>query len=150
MPEVYSQQDIDAISRIHHKIYYKMLHSNFEDNYPMIKGLTPLEMGVLGVLSEFPNAMLKEITQRLAVPKSTLTSVIDRLERRGYINRAISKTDRRSFELLLTEDGKCAQQQHIESEQAAYKKLAGALDTREEVAELIKLLEKIAENFDVE
>lgn len=147
MAQIYNQNDIDAINKIHHKIYYKMLHSKFEDNYPKIKGLSPLEMGVLGVLSDFPGAMLKEIAERLAVPKSTLTSVIDRLERRGYLNRTISKTDRRSFELLLTEDGKAAQQQHIESEQAAYKKLVCALDTPEEVAEFVTLLKKIAENL---
>lgn len=147
MSEIYSQKDIDAISKIQHTIYYKMLHSNFEDNFPKIKELTPLEMGVLGVLFEFPGAMLREIAQRLAVPKSTLTSVIDRLERRGYVNRAISKSDRRSFELLLTEDGKDAQRQHVEYEQAAYKKIVGALDTPEEVAMLITLLEKVAERF---
>jgi DNA-binding MarR family transcriptional regulator len=147
MSELYSQNDIDAISRIHHKIYYKMLHSNFEDDFPKIKGLTSLEMGVLGVLYEFPGAMLRDIAERLAVPKSTLTSVIDRLERRGYINRIISNNDRRSFELLLTEDGKSAQQQHIDSEQTGYKKIAGALDTPEEVAQLIRLLEKVAEHL---
>jgi DNA-binding MarR family transcriptional regulator len=147
MPEIYSQDDIDALSRIHHTIYYKMLHSNFEDNFPKIKGLTSLEMGVLGVLSEFPGEMLRDIAERLAVPKSTLTSVIDRLERRGYINRTISRNDRRSFELLLTEDGKCAQQQHIESEQTGYKQIVDALDTPEEIAELIRLLGKVAEHF---
>lgn len=148
MPDLYSQKDIDAISRIQHKIYYKMLHSNLEDNFPKVKQLTPLEMGVLGVLYEYPGAMLREIAQRLAVPKSTLTSVIDRLERRGYVNRAISKSDRRSFELLLTEDGKDAQRQHVEYEQAAYKKFIGALDTPEEIGALIRLLEKVAKNFE--
>lgn len=147
MPEIYSQKDIDAFIRIHHVIYYKMLHSSIEDDFPKIKGVTPLEMGVLRVLFESPGAMLREISDKLAVPKSTLTSVIDRLERRGYVFRVIGKKDRRSFEIHLTDDGKAAQKQHIESEQALYKKVAGALDSPEEVTELISLLEKIAGRF---
>jgi DNA-binding MarR family transcriptional regulator len=147
MPEPYNEKDIEAFSRIHHTVYYKMLHSSFEDNFPMIKGLTPLEMGVLGVLSEKPGAMLREIAQKLAVSKSTLTSVVDRLERRGYVHRAISQKDRRSFELVLTEDGKCAQQEHIACEHAMYEKIASALDTPEEIASLIALLNKVAERF---
>ena len=143
----YNEKDIEAISRIHHEIYYKMLHENFEDRFPKIKGLTPLEMGVLGALSEKPGAMLREIAERLAVAKSTLTSVVDRLERRGYVHRAISPRDRRSFELILTEDGKCAQREHIASEHTIYRKMAGALDSPEEVSDLIRLLAKVADRF---
>jgi DNA-binding MarR family transcriptional regulator len=147
MSEIYSRKDIDTLSRIHHKVYYKMLHTDFEDNFPQIKGVTPLEMGVLRVISENPGAMLYEIAQNLNTPKSTLTSVVDRLEKRGYVNRVISSKDRRSFELLLTRKGRSAQQQHIESEELIYKKIASALDTPEEVATLITLLEKIVERL---
>ena len=147
MAEPYSEKDIEALSKIHHAFYYKILHSNYEDHFPKIKGLTPLEMGVLGVLSEAPGAMLREIAQMLAVSKSTLTSVVDRLERRGYVNRAISKKDRRSFELILTEDGKAAQQEHVASEHGLYSKIVGALDSPEEVSALLTLLDKVADRF---
>lgn len=147
MPEKVTQKDVEALSRIHHTLYYKMLHGNFEDDYPKLKGLTPLEMGILRALAESPGALLREIAEKLVVPKSTLTSAIDRLERHGYITRAIGKKDRRSFELLLTEDGKLAQQEHIESERAVYRKVADALDTPEEVAALITLLQKVARRF---
>ena len=36
---------------------------------------------------------------------STLTSVLDRLERRGYVVREMDAADRRSFRLVLTESG---------------------------------------------
>lgn len=147
MAENYNEQDIEAISKIHHEIYYKMLHENFEDQFPKIKGMTPLEMGVLGALSENSGAMLREIAEKLAVAKSTLTSVVDRLERKGYVHRAISPRDRRSFELVLTEDGKCAQREHIASEHAVYRKMAGALDSPEEVSDLIRLFTKVADRF---
>lgn len=147
MAENYNEKDIQALSKIHHEFYYKVLHSHYEDRFPKIKNLTPLEMGVLGTLSENPGAMLREIADTLAVSKSTLTSVVDRLERRGYIYRAISQKDRRSFELILTEDGKCAQQEHIASERGLYGKIVDALDSPEEVASLILLLQKVADRF---
>lgn len=143
----YNEKDIEALSIIHHGIYYKVLHRNYEDQFPRIKGLTPLEMGVLGVLSENPGAMLREIAEKLAVSKSTLTNVIDRLEGRNYVHRAISPKDQRSFELVLTEDGKCAQQEHIASEHGFYRKLIETLDSPEETAELIHLLQKVADRF---
>jgi DNA-binding MarR family transcriptional regulator len=40
--------------------------------------------------------------------RSTLTSVLDRLESRGYSRREIHPEDRRSFLISLTEDGKTA------------------------------------------
>jgi Transcriptional regulators len=147
MVKPFSEKDIEALSKIHHTFYYKMLHSSYEDRFPKIKGLTPLEMGVLGVLSDNPGAMLREIADILAVSKSTLTSVVDRLERRGYVNRAISKKDRRSFELILTEDGTAAQREHIASEHELYGKIAGGLDSPEEVGALIALLEKVADRL---
>lgn len=147
MAKYYGEREIEAIGKIHHEIYYKTLHGGYEDQYPKIRGLTPLEMGVLGALSENPGAMLREIAQKLAVAKSTLTNVVDRLERRGYVLRAISKKDRRSFELILTEDGKCAQQEHIAAERGMYEKVAGALDSAEEVETLIRLLQKVADRF---
>lgn len=147
MTENYNEKDIEAFSRIHHEIYYKMLHGNFKDRFPKIKDLTPLEMGVLGAISKNPGIMLREIAESLAVAKSTLTGVVDRLERRGYIHRAISTRDRRSFELVLTVDGKCAQKEHIASEHEVYSKMAGALDSPEEVTVLIRLLQKVADRF---
>jgi DNA-binding MarR family transcriptional regulator len=142
-----NEADLETLSKIHHEFYYKILHSNYEDLFPKIKGLSPLEMGVLGVLSETPGVMLREIADKLAVAKSTLTSVIDRLEHRGYIYRAISPRDRRSFELILTEDGKEAQREHVASEHGMYGKMIGALDPQEEINTLLTLLRKIAGRF---
>jgi len=147
MVHSFDEQDIKVLSKLHHEFYYKTLHSNYEDQFPKIKGVSSLEMGVLSTLSETPVAMLKEIAEKLAVSKSTLTSVVDRLEQRGYVYRVISSKDRRSFELALTEDGKLAQQQHLESERGMYLKILNALDSKTDVELFISMLSKIVRNF---
>lgn len=145
MAECYNEKDIQTLSSIHHRLYYKMLQSSYEDNFPSMKGLTTLEISVLSILSHNPGAMLREMAQQLCVSKSTLTSVVDRLENRGYVYRAISSKDRRSFELVLTEDGKAAQHEHIDYEHGLYCQVMEALDSPEEVSTMLSLLDKIAE-----
>ncbi|HML36527.1 MAG TPA: MarR family winged helix-turn-helix transcriptional regulator [Bacillota bacterium] len=138
---------MDRLSGIYHKLYYKMVHSKYEAKFPLISGLSGLEMGVLGVLSDFPDANLKEICARLAISKSTLTSAVNRLVSRGYVNRAVNASDRRSFTLTLTETGRRAQHEHIASERAIYAKILAAMASEQEVEQLLNLFEKIAEEF---
>lgn len=143
----FNEKDIETLSKIHHEIYRKMLHSSYDEQFTKINGLTSLEISVLSILSQTPGAMLREMADQLTISKSTLTSVVDRLEHRGYVYRVISSRDRRSFELVLTEDGKAAQQEHIDYEHGLYRKIVGALDTQAEVDTFLILLDKVADRF---
>lgn len=147
MSTSYEETDIQTLSKLHHELYYKSLHSDFEKQYPMLKDVSPLETGVLSMLSENPGAMLKEIAENLAIPKSTLTTVVDRLEKRKYVCRVISTRDRRSFELVLTENGKIAQQQHLDSERDLYIKILDALGSKTDIENFTKLVRKVANYF---
>lgn len=144
---IFNQKDLDKLSEIHHKLYYKMSRSKLDADFPLINGLSGLEMGILGVLTDFPSANLKEICARLAISKSTLTSAVNRLVNRGYVNRAVNTSDRRSFTLTLTETGREAQQEHIASERVIYTKILTAMDSEQEVKQLLDLFDKIAEGF---
>ena len=124
--------------------------SNFrkvEEHFPRISGLTTIEISIISITSEHPDVILGEIVTALDIPKSTLTNAIDRLERRNYINRIISKRDRRSYGLELTEEGHLAQKEHIEFEHTVFGRLLNTLDTEEEKQQLFKLLRKIANNL---
>jgi ubiquinone/menaquinone biosynthesis C-methylase UbiE len=81
---------------------------------------------------EKPDVILGEIVSILNIPKSTLTNAVDRLEKRNYINRIISKRDRRSYGLELTEEGHLAQKEHLDFEYTVYGRILNALDTDEE------------------
>lgn len=135
--------DIKTLSELHHALVNKMQQSNFEEQFSRVKGLATLEISVLSILSRKPDILMKEIVEELQIPKSTLTNVVDRLENHGFIYRVISKKDRRSFTLELTEEGKLAQEEHLKLERFIYLKILNVFDSEIERHTLLEILEKI-------
>jgi DNA-binding MarR family transcriptional regulator len=124
-----------------------MQKSNEEIWTGRLEGATTLEISILGIIEKKPDVILKEIIESLGIANSTLTSAVDRLEKRGLIERVISKKDRRSFGLALTGEGLLAQAEHREREKLLWQKILGSYDTSKERMELIKLLEILAKNL---
>jgi MarR family transcriptional regulator, organic hydroperoxide resistance regulator len=71
-------------------------------------GLSASEINVLANLADGRNRSVGEIASDTATKPTTLTSVLDRLERRGYLTRGLDPADRRSFLVSLTADGRRA------------------------------------------
>ena len=68
--------------------------------------LTQGEAHVLGLLAHSGRANVGELHRGLAHKRSTLTSILDRLARRGLITRIVGETDRRTFIVRLTAKGR--------------------------------------------
>ena len=68
--------------------------------------LTQGEAHILCHLHESGDCTIADLHQAFAHKRSTLTSVLDRLEERKLIRRNISAQDRRSFVVKLTASGK--------------------------------------------
>jgi DNA-binding MarR family transcriptional regulator len=68
--------------------------------------LTQAEAHILCHLHEFGDSTVADLHRAFAHKRSTLTSVLDRLEARGLIKRSSSAKDRRSFVISLTAAGK--------------------------------------------
>jgi DNA-binding MarR family transcriptional regulator len=68
--------------------------------------LTQAEAHILCHLHEFGDSTVSELHRAFAHKRSTLTSVLDRLDARGLITRESSQKDRRSFVVKLTAAGK--------------------------------------------
>ncbi len=127
-------------------ISYSSQYRTMEE-FPRIEKLTTMEIGIIRIVYEREDVILKEICTMLDIPKSTLTSAIDRLERLNYVNRTISKRDRRSYGLQLTEEGKSVKNEHLAFEKKLYGYILSALDTNDERKEFLKLFRKIVENI---
>lgn len=74
---------------------------------PHIKslGLTPAQFDVVATLGNTEGMTFKELGERTLIYKTTLTSVVDRLEAQGLVQRKPSLEDRRSTIAVLTEQG---------------------------------------------
>lgn len=68
--------------------------------------LTQAEAHILCHLEESGDSTVGELHRAFAHKRSTLTSVLDRLEARRLIRRESSRADRRSFNVKLTGAGK--------------------------------------------
>jgi len=138
---------VDELNKLWHRMLVESNYEDIESKYSNIQELSTNEIAIIRIISEKEEVIIKDILEVLKLPKSTLTSIIDRLEKRNLIVRAISKRDRRSYKLELTEKGKIAQDEHIRFEEEVYGKIMISLDTYEEREELLKLIRKIAENI---
>jgi DNA-binding MarR family transcriptional regulator len=74
-------------------------------------GLTAAEVDVLGAVAERAPCPVGEIAAETGYKPSTLTSILDRLAARGWVTRALSADDRRSFVVDLTSGGTRAARQ---------------------------------------
>ncbi|BAH07079.1 hypothetical protein CKR_2028 [Clostridium kluyveri NBRC 12016] len=141
------EKQIRELSSIWHSMIMVSDYKNAESRFSRIQGLSTTEIGVLRIIFEKEDVIIRDIVEVLNIPKSTLTSMINRLEKRNLIKRTISSRDKRSYRLVLTEDGILAQKEHVELEEKVYNKIMGCLDTWEEREELLKLMRKIVRNF---
>jgi len=71
-------------------------------------GLTHGEINALAQLDPGSSVSVAQLQAATGQRASTLTGVLDRLERRGLLERAINERDRRSFTLSLTRSGAAA------------------------------------------
>lgn len=138
-------KDIKIVDEAVHELIYKMLNSNFMNEYSdKTKGISMLDFRVLRVIDENPGKQIKDMLSILKIPNSTLTSVINRLEKRGIVRRVISPEDRRSFNIEITDIGKDIEKEHMKFDYEVAKRYLEATDTEEEKKFLIKFLKRLA------
>lgn len=68
--------------------------------------MTASEMNALGNLADGQSRTVSQLAAAIGARPTTLTSVLDRLEKRGLIARVARAGDRRSILIELTEPGR--------------------------------------------
>ena len=138
---------IDTISDLLHQLTWNIRLDELGTWSDMLKGMLQRDLHILGLIAEKPDIILKEILDELHIPSSTLTSAINRMERRGLLKRIISQRDRRSYGLELTTKGAAIYQEHKRIDRMIAQKVFDALQDEQETQTLITLLEKISHTF---
>lgn len=142
------QEYIDQLVDLVHTAlkHYKKYKTDLSALYP--QGITSTELSVIKIVHEKPDIILKEVSKSLEIPGSTLTSVIDRLEQKKLIIRTVSKKNRHSFGLELTEEGEKINAEHEKEEKQIWHKTLSLLDSDEDIESLVNLLTKIVNKLD--
>jgi len=109
--------------------------------------LTPSSGLVLGILADVgaplpPN----QIAERLVISRASVTSLIDSLERRGYVRRLPHATDRRMLFIELTDAGRQVAQEFRLLVHRREKAWLAALTEQEQV-QLIDTLHRLQAAF---
>jgi DNA-binding MarR family transcriptional regulator len=69
-------------------------------------GLTGPQLTVIKLLEELGDLSLSSLSERIRAQNSTVTGIIDRMEREGLVRRERSTTDRRMVFIGLTDKGR--------------------------------------------
>lgn len=147
MDKIFEDQ-VQELNKVWHRIFKTARYRELNETFDFIDGLSTTEISVISMVAYNKEIVLKDIINELQLPKSTLTSMIDRLEKRGFLKRVINPNDRRCYCLELTKQGMQLEKQHQESETAIFSTLLKALDTPEKRDSLIKLVTEIIENLE--
>lgn len=68
-------------------------------------GLTAPQILLLQAIQNHSDATIGKLSQQISLSQATVTTIIDRLEKRGLVLRERSQQDKRKVNLLLTEEG---------------------------------------------
>jgi MarR family 2-MHQ and catechol resistance regulon transcriptional repressor len=128
--------------------YIKLMRSTVAVNtrlFPVLQaefGVTPSQLGVLEALSHLGPMPHCALAAKLLVSASNLTTVIDNLERDGWVKRERDTADRRVSILALTPAGEARLASVFPAHVARLVEVMSALDPDEQ-AELGRLCRKL-------
>lgn len=105
--------------------------------------LTGPQLTVVKILEQIGDLSLSELSERIRAQNSTVTGIIDRMEREGLVVRERSKEDRRVVIIKLTPKG-AALAEDIPLEPMKVFQGALASLTKDEMRELLRILLKVS------
>jgi DNA-binding MarR family transcriptional regulator len=97
-------RDVRAVQRFYPQIYFAC-HVDHVRTASTERSLSSKDSGVLSHLDEKKPITPAALARHLGVNGSTISALVDRLVRLGYVQRARNSRDRRQWELRLTRQG---------------------------------------------
>jgi len=104
--------------------------------------ITPVQWGILTIVSEYPGVGQIEISEELGLDRSNVANVVDRLVNRGLLRQKTSPADRRKKEITLTKAGEKVVEQVETIAARAQRKILSAL-TESEREMFVSLLTRL-------
>jgi DNA-binding MarR family transcriptional regulator len=105
-------------------------------------GLTGPQLTVVKLLDTFGDLSLSSLSERIRAQNSTVTGIIDRMEREDLVLRERSTSDRRVVFIRLTEKGKRVARDIDVEPLAIFRTVLSSL-SREDTTDLLRVLSKL-------
>ena len=125
--------------------FIELLSSRFkqtEELFATRLEVSERELALLRTLVEEGPMITKALGGRFGVPVSTMTGLVDRMEKKGLVRRVRGRRDRRAIELEATPAGALALKEHARGLEAVARGILEALPERDQDA-LITILRRV-------
>jgi DNA-binding MarR family transcriptional regulator len=135
------QPDLDAV--VEAIVYLYTESRRITKDLAARYGLTGPQLAVMKMLEPVGKLSLSELSWRIRARNSTVTGIIDRMEREGLVERQRSDEDRRVVHIVLTKKGqRLASEVEVEPVHI-FRQVLGELSTRD-AAELRRIMTRLA------
>lgn len=131
---------VTKVKQIQGRVFERLLDENGISEFNGAQGR------ILFVLWESNNIPISELSEKTGLAKTTLTSMLDRLENAGHIRRAADSTDRRAVRISLTESAEALREKY-ERVSALMNEIFYKGFSDDEILAFEKALGKILENL---
>ena len=135
---------VSELSKKFMEFYDKL--SSWEHSVVKDSGLSPAQMHTIEVIGHHQDLMMRELADRLGITTGTLTVAVDRLEKVGMVMRKPHEHDRRSWLIVLTDQGKSMYEQHNRYHEELTKEISHELSDQE-IETITRLLGLIIERM---
>ena len=127
--------------RVNNLIFRKINQFHRENE---VEDVTPMHEWILSYLFWHRDEPIyqRDIEREFSITRSTVTNILQLMERKGYITRRSVEQDARLKQLVLTEEGRQFHEDTMRAFHQTDEYVAGLL-TEEENTELLRLLNKL-------
>ena len=108
-------------------------------------GLRPAQFSVLSIVEKNPGLKQSEIAAALGIQRTNFVAMMDELEQRGLAVRTPSKSDRRSYAVELTHDGRALLKEALALHAAHESRMIDRFG-RDSHADMIRMLSQLAQD----
>ena len=137
-----------SINEIAEEISF-LLPNLLRNMYPYVFkkiGIPPAQVLALTFIQEKKGCCLNDLRRHMHVSAPTITGIVDRLQRAGYVQRVPDKMDRRVTNIVLTRHGVGVVRRYRKNIMLRWQYVLSRLNTKDR-KDIIRILKHITQGF---
>ena len=102
---------------------------------------------ILSILRQEDGIGQKDLAEKLRIRPASLSELLDKMQKSGWIQRQVNEADRRKINIRLTKEGEKVSQQMVKARREMADQMFGVL-TQQEQGELERILQKLVNGLE--